>query len=41
MTSTFGGQRSRAITLTFTILPPPTVCQDADHDGDCDAPGQI
>jgi hypothetical protein len=34
------GQQSRTIRTSFTILPPPPVCQDPDHDGDCDAPGQ-
>jgi hypothetical protein len=37
--TTFAGQRSRRTTAAFTILTPPTVCNDPDHDGDCDAPG--
>jgi hypothetical protein len=41
VTVTFGGQRSSAITITFTILSPPASCRDRDHDGDCDAPGQL
>jgi hypothetical protein len=41
VTATLHGQRSRAVSFTFTILPPPATCQDPDHDGDCDAPGQI
>jgi hypothetical protein len=31
---------SRALTTKFAIEPPPPVCTDRDHDGDCDAPGQ-
>lgn len=40
-TAALGGQRSRTISASFTILAPPRVCQDRDHDGDCDRPGQI
>jgi hypothetical protein len=35
------GQHSRTIGASFTILAPPPVCRDGDHDGDCDAPGQL
>jgi hypothetical protein len=35
------GQRSHRVAARFTILPPPIICKDPDHDGDCDAPGQI
>ncbi len=37
VTATLTGQRSPAITTSFVILAPPTVCNDPDHDGDCDA----
>ncbi len=40
LTASLAGQRSHTITTTFTILAPPSVCQDPDHDGDCDRPGQ-
>jgi hypothetical protein len=39
--ATLAGQRSPAITSSFVILTPPPVCNDPDHDGDCDHPGQI
>ena len=35
------GRKSRTLSKSFTILPRPPSCQDHDHDGDCDAPGQI
>jgi hypothetical protein len=41
LTATRDGQRGRTVAIRFTVLPPPAICQDADHDGDCDAPGQI
>jgi Bacterial Ig-like domain (group 3) len=34
------GRRSRRVTAEFTIMPPPRSCNDTDHDGDCDTPGQ-
>jgi hypothetical protein len=37
--ATFAGHRSRTATVGFTILTPPAVCNDPDHDADCDAPG--
>jgi hypothetical protein len=41
ITTQLAGQRSRRISTTFTILPPPIVCDDPDHDRDCDHPGAI
>ena len=38
--STLAAQHSNTITGSFTILARPSACSDADHDGDCDAPGQ-
>ena len=38
--STLAAQHSNTITGSFTILGRPSACSDADHDGDCDAPGQ-
>jgi hypothetical protein len=39
--ATLAGQQSRTISASFRILAPPPVCRDPDHDGDCDAAGQI
>jgi hypothetical protein len=39
-TAKLDGQHSRTISTSFAILVPPPACQDRDHDGDCDAPGQ-
>jgi hypothetical protein len=36
-----GGRKSSTLKASFVILPPPPVCSDPDHDGDCDAPGQV
>ena len=38
--STLAAQHSNTITGSFAILARPSACSDADHDGDCDAPGQ-
>ena len=38
--STLAAQHGNTITGSFTILARPSACSDADHDGDCDAPGQ-
>jgi len=39
VTATLAGQRSPAVTTSFVILAPPAVCNDPDHDGDCDPIG--
>ena len=39
--ASLAGQTSRRVTATFQILPPLASCRDPDHDGDCDAPGQL
>jgi hypothetical protein len=41
VTTTLARQRSRRVTASFTILPPPPTCNDPDNDADCDTPGQI
>jgi hypothetical protein len=41
VTATLNGQRSHMLTVKFMVMPSPPTCQDHDHDGDCDAPGQI
>ncbi len=38
--ATLTGLQSPTLTTSLTILTPPRVCRDPDHDGDCDAPGQ-
>jgi hypothetical protein len=40
-TATLDGQTSRPVSASFKILVPPPTCNDPDHDGDCDVPGQI
>jgi 6-phosphogluconolactonase (cycloisomerase 2 family) len=34
------GQHSEDAAVVIVVRPPPAVCVDPDHDGDCDAPGQ-
>lgn len=41
VTAVLNGKRSNTVTIAFSVLPPPAVCQDRDHDGDCDTPGGI
>ncbi len=40
LTATLAGRRSPAITTSFLILAPLPVCNDHDHDGDCDPTAQ-
>jgi hypothetical protein len=40
-TASTAGRHSRPLTARFTIEPPPPICSDRDHDGDCDARGQV
>jgi hypothetical protein len=35
------GQISNTLQASFQILAPPPICHDPDHDGDCDAHGQV
>jgi hypothetical protein len=41
LAATLAGKTSPSITVRFAILAPPPTCRDPDHDGDCDAPGQV